>query len=105
MKSDGTINQKTAEAALSKMEIDSAGFDSLDRKLLRLIIEKFGGGPVGIETLATAVGEEKDALEDVYEPYLIQEGYLDRTPRGRMATALAFRHFGLKREEGQGRFW
>ncbi|MFQ5598109.1 MAG: Holliday junction branch migration DNA helicase RuvB [Nitrospiria bacterium] len=106
VKSDGTVDRAIAEAALSKMDIDSVGFDALDRKLLRLIIEKFGGGPVGIETLATAVGEEKEALEDVYEPFLIQKGFLDRTPRGRMATALAYRHFGLTQEKGgQARLW
>ncbi len=98
VKADGVIDHPVAQAALTQMEIDTAGFDFLDRKLLLLIIEKFGGGPVGVETLATAVGEEKEALEDVYEPFLIQEGFLDRTPRGRMATALAYRHFGLKLE-------
>ncbi len=97
VKSDGTISRQVAQEALTQMEIDSAGFDALDRKLLLLIINNFGGGPVGVETLATAVGEEKVALEDVYEPYLIQEGFLDRTPRGRMATESAYRHFGLKK--------
>ena len=97
VKSDGTISRQVAQEALTQMEIDSAGFDALDRKLLLLIINNFGGGPVGVETLATAVGEEKEALEDVYEPYLIQEGFLDRTPRGRMATESAYRHFGLKK--------
>lgn len=97
VKSDGVISQQLAQDALTQMEIDSAGFDALDRKLLLLIMHKFGGGPVGVETLATAVGEEKEALEDVYEPYLIQEGFLDRTPRGRMATEAAYRHFGLEK--------
>jgi holliday junction DNA helicase RuvB len=100
VKADGEISQQVAQEALTQMEIDSAGFDTLDRKLLLLIINKFGGGPVGVETLATAVGEEKEALEDVYEPYLIQEGFLDRTPRGRMATESAYRHFGLKKPDG-----
>ncbi len=103
VKADGVISQEVAQEALTQMEIDSAGFDALDRKLLLLIINNFGGGPVGVETLATAVGEEKEALEDVYEPYLIQEGFLDRTPRGRMATEAAYRHFGLKKNgAGQG---
>ena len=78
------------------MEIDEAGFDSLDRKLLLTIIEKFNGGPVGIDTLAASLGEERGTLEDVYEPYLIQEGFIKRTPRGRVATERAYLHFGLK---------
>jgi len=106
IKADGIIDHQVAQSALAQMEIDAAGFDFLDRKLLLLIIEKFGGGPVGIETLATAVGEEKEALEDVYEPFLIQEGFLDRTPRGRMATESAYRHFGLERkQDGQTRLF
>ncbi len=106
VKADGAISQKVAQEALTQMEIDSAGFDALDRKLLLLIIHKYAGGPVGVETLATAVGEEKEALEDVYEPYLIQEGFLDRTPRGRMATEAAYRHFGLKKSgDGQGNLY
>jgi len=106
VKSDGTINEAITQRALTQMEIDSAGFDTIDRKLLLLIIEKFGGGPVGVETLATAIGEEKEALEDVYEPFLIQEGFLDRTSRGRMATASAYEHFGIKKgEPGTPRLW
>lgn len=106
VKSDGEINQSITQEALNQMEIDSAGFDTIDRKLLLLIIEKFGGGPVGVETLATAIGEEKEALEDVYEPFLIQEGFLDRTPRGRMATESAYEHFGIKKgEPGAPRLW
>jgi len=97
VKYDGEVNEAVTKKALAQMEIDSAGFDPIDRKLLLLIIEKFGGGPVGVETLATAIGEEKEALEDVYEPFLIQEGFLDRTPRGRMATASAYEHFGLQK--------
>ena len=81
------------------MEVDTAGFDAMDRKLLLTIIEKFGGGPVGVETLAAALGEEKETIEDVYEPYLVQGGYLDRTPRGRMASDAAYRHFGITRPE------
>ncbi len=95
IKGGGKIGVGAAKAALTSMEVDEKGFDQMDRKLLLTIIEKFGGGPVGIETLAAALHEEKDTLEDVYEPYLIQGGFLDRTPRGRIATPLAFRHFGI----------
>ncbi|NKE72774.1 Holliday junction branch migration DNA helicase RuvB [Nitrospiraceae bacterium HYJII51-Mn-bac16s-1-B09] len=106
VKSDGRILLEVARQALSQMEIDSAGFDAMDRKYLLLMIEKFGGGPVGVETLATALGEERETLEDVYEPFLIQGGYLDRTARGRMATDLAYQHFGVKRPENtQPRLW
>ncbi|MFQ5587736.1 MAG: Holliday junction branch migration DNA helicase RuvB [Nitrospiria bacterium] len=101
VRSDGQIDRKVTQGALEQMEIDAAGFDPIDRKLLLLIIEKFGGGPVGVETLATAVGEARDAIEDVYEPFLIQEGFLARTPRGRMATDSAYAHFGLKREAAE----
>jgi len=94
VKSDGRITREVAHEALARMEIDEKGFDPMDRKLLLTIIEKFAGGPVGVETLAAAVSEEKDTIEDVYEPYLIQGGYLDRTPRGRQATPLAYQHFG-----------
>jgi holliday junction DNA helicase RuvB len=82
--------------------VDDAGFDKMDRAILRTIIDKFNGGPVGVETIAAAVGEEKNTIEDVYEPYLIQEGYLQRTPRGRMATLQAYAHFGLTRPGGGG---
>lgn len=106
VKSDGRILLEVARQALVQMEIDAAGFDSMDRKYLLLLIEKFGGGPVGIETLATALGEARETLEDVYEPFLIQGGYLDRTARGRMATDLAYQHFGMKRpENAQPRLW
>lgn len=106
VKSDGRILLEVARQALSQMEIDAAGFDAMDRKYLLLMIEKFGGGPVGVETLATALGEERETLEDVYEPFLIQGGYLDRTSRGRMATDLAYQHFGVKRPENiQPRLW
>lgn len=91
----GTITLDVAKRGLSIMEIDEAGFDSLDRKFLLTIIEKFGGGPVGIETLAASLGEERQTLEEVYEPYLIQGGFIKRTPRGRVATRQAFLHFGL----------
>ncbi|VAX25959.1 Holliday junction ATP-dependent DNA helicase RuvB [hydrothermal vent metagenome] len=107
VKSDGTIDRDITQKALTQMEIDSAGFDALDRKLLLLLIEKFNGGPVGVDTLAAAVGEERDAIEDVYEPFLIQEGFLARTPRGRVVTDLAYGHFGVKRKNPlpQGRLW
>jgi Holliday junction DNA helicase RuvB len=78
--------------------VDSAGFDDMDRKLLLALIEKFSGGPVGIESLAMTLGEERDTVEDVYEPYLIQAGYLERTSRGRVATRLAFQHFGKQKD-------
>jgi len=94
VKADGKITLDVARESLGRMEIDDKGFDQMDRKLLLTIIEKFGGGPVGVETLAAAVSEEADTIEDVYEPFLIQGGYLDRTPRGRQATPLAYQHFG-----------
>lgn len=93
-KNTETISREQAEAALALFEVDARGLDWMDRKLLLAIIEKFDGGPVGIETMASALGEERDTLEDVYEPYLIQEGFLQRTPRGRMATRLAYEHLG-----------
>jgi Holliday junction DNA helicase RuvB len=89
----GTITREVADAALARLEVDRAGFDSMDRSLLLVIIEKFGGGPVGLDTMAAALSEEKDTIEDVYEPYLLQQGYLKRTPRGRVATPRAYRHF------------
>ncbi len=96
VKADGRIDEATASAALDLLEVDPQGFDALDRKLLSTIIEKFDGGPVGIENLAAAVGEERGTLEDVIEPFLIQQGFLMRTARGRMATRNAYQHFGLK---------
>jgi holliday junction DNA helicase RuvB len=96
VKADGRVNEVTARAALDLLEVDPQGFDALDRKLLSTIIEKFDGGPVGIESLAAAVGEERGTLEDVIEPFLIQQGFLMRTARGRMATRSAYLHFGLK---------
>jgi len=92
---DGVITRSVAQGALERLEVDSKGFDEMDRRILQTIIEKFSGGPVGIETLAVAVGEEKDTIEDIYEPFLIQVGYLARTPRGRTVTRLAFEHFNL----------
>jgi Holliday junction DNA helicase RuvB len=94
------VTREVAQEALALLEVDDAGFDKMDRALLRVIIDKFNGGPVGIETISAAIGEEKGTIEDVYEPYLIQEGYLQRTPRGRMATLKAYTHFGLARPGG-----
>ena len=102
VKADGTIDGKIAREALDAFEVDQKGFDQMDRKLLLTLIEKFNGGPVGVESLAAAIGEEKITIEDVYEPYLIQEGYLQRTARGRIASARAYEHFGLKAAAGQG---
>jgi holliday junction DNA helicase RuvB len=95
VKGTGNIDQRIADAALAMLEVDGMGLDLIDRKLLLAVIEKFGGGPVGIDNLAAAVGEERDTLEDVVEPYLIQQGMLQRTPRGRVAPVSAYRHFGL----------
>jgi Holliday junction DNA helicase RuvB len=104
VRAGGTITQEVAHKALTLLEVDEAGFDKMDRFLLRTIMEKFDGGPVGLETLSAALGEEKGTIEDVYEPYLIQEGYLNRTPRGRLATPLAYAHFGLeKKGDSSGR--
>jgi len=89
------VTLEIAHAALKLLEVDEHGFDELDRRLLRTIIDKFGGGPVGLNTIAAAISEEKDAIEDIYEPFLIQIGFLDRTPRGRVATAAAYGYFGL----------
>ena len=97
MRSAGKIDKKTAQAALEMLEVDRYGFDEIDRKLLLTIMEKFQGGPVGVNTLAAALAEEPDAIEEIYEPFLIQIGFLDRTPRGRMATQLAYDHFGIRR--------
>ena len=95
VKADGKVDSQVADAALKMLEVDGAGLDIMDRKLLHAILEKFGGGPVGLENLAAAIGESADTIEDVLEPYLIQQGYLARTPRGRVAAPLAYRHFGL----------
>ncbi|MCM5570306.1 Holliday junction branch migration DNA helicase RuvB [Burkholderiaceae bacterium FT117] len=95
VKARGLIDAKVADAALSMLEVDAAGFDLMDRKLLEAIVHRFGGGPVGLDNLAAAIGEERDTIEDVLEPYLIQQGYLQRTPRGRVASAAAWRHLGL----------
>jgi len=98
----GHIDADIAAEALDLLEVDAAGLDRLDRAILRSICEKFGGGPVGLSTLAVAVGEEPDTVEEVYEPYLLQQGYLMRTPRGRVATDSAFAHLGLEPPRGAG---
>jgi holliday junction DNA helicase RuvB len=95
VKGDGTIGLEIAKIALAALDVDEAGLDDMDNKILRTIIEKFKGGPVGLSTIATAVGEEAETIEEVYEPYLIMEGFLKRTSRGRMATERAFKHFGI----------
>ena len=95
VKADGRVDQRVATAAMDLLEVDPHGFDTMDRKLLLTVIEKFDGGPVGVDSMAAAVGEERGTLEDVIEPYLIQEGYLARTSRGRIATRLAYVHFGI----------
>ena len=100
VKSDGVINRENANAALDMLSVDTHGFDHMDRRLLLAVIEKFGGGPVGVDSLATAIGEERGTIEDVIEPYLILQGFIMRTPRGRIATENAYRHFGLKTPEG-----
>ncbi|MFA6015565.1 MAG: Holliday junction branch migration DNA helicase RuvB [Gallionellaceae bacterium] len=95
VRADGKATREVADAALIMLDVDAQGLDLMDRKLLLAVIEKFGGGPVGVDNLAAAIGEERDTIEDVLEPYLIQQGYLHRTPRGRIATANAYQHFGL----------
>ncbi|MBW2276797.1 MAG: Holliday junction branch migration DNA helicase RuvB [Deltaproteobacteria bacterium] len=101
---DGRVDEGTAEHALKRLEVDTAGFDEMDRKILIAIIDKFDGGPVGIETIAAAVAEPRDTIEDVYEPFLLQGGFLKRTPRGRVATRRAYEHLGLPYDPGgQGR--
>lgn len=97
VKGDGHICAEVADKALNMLDVDAQGFDYMDRKLLLAIMEKFGGGPVGLDNMAAAIGEEKDTIEDVLEPYLIQQGYLQRTPRGRIATDRAYLHFGIEK--------
>jgi Holliday junction DNA helicase RuvB len=99
VKGRGHIDSAIADRALAMLDVDAAGFDVMDRALLRAIIERFDGGPVGVDNLAAAIGEERDTIEDVIEPYLIQQGYVQRTPRGRIATTTAWRHFGLAEPE------
>ena len=95
VKAKGSVTREVADAALKMLDVDVLGLDVMDRKLLLAVIEKFSGGPVGLENLAHAIGEEADTIEDVLEPFLIQQGYLQRTPRGRVATVSAYRHLGL----------
>ena len=101
VKADGRITLPVADAALSRLNVDEFGLDDMDTRILSTIIEKFGGGPVGLGTVAVAVGEDAGTLQEVYEPFLIQQGFLERTPRGRCATALAYRRFGLTPSAGQ----
>ena len=96
VKADGLISRKVAIDALEMLAVDHRGFDQMDRKMLLTLIDKFNGGPVGIDNLSSAIGEERDTIEDIYEPYLIQEGYLQRTMRGRVATRIAYEHFGRR---------
>ena len=106
VRADGHISLEVARAALSMLDVDALGLDEFDRRLLRVLIEKFGGGPVGVETLAASISEERDTIEDVYEPYLMQIGFLQRTPRGRIATRSAYEHLGFpppnRADPGQG---
>ena len=104
VRADGRITPDVCRDALELLEVDKHGFDEADRRLLKAIIDKFGGGPVGVNSLAAAIGEERDAIEDIYEPYLIQIGFVDRTPRGRVATARAYEYFGLH-GPGKDRLW
>ncbi|NJD36551.1 MAG: Holliday junction branch migration DNA helicase RuvB [Betaproteobacteria bacterium] len=106
VKADGKITRAVADAALTMLDVDHLGLDVMDRKLLGAMLEKFGGGPVGVDNLAAAIGEARDTIEDVLEPYLIQQGYLQRTPRGRVATPSIWRHFGLESSvKGTGELW
>jgi holliday junction DNA helicase RuvB len=107
VKAQGKVTKEVADAGLKMLDVDHIGLDVMDRKLLLAVLEKFGGGPVGIENLAAAIGEERDTIEDVLEPFLIQQGYLQRTPRGRMATVLTYRHFGtaLPTARASGDLW
>jgi Holliday junction DNA helicase RuvB len=102
VKAEGAVTREVADAALHMLDVDPLGLDLMDRKLLLAVIERFTGGPVGVDNLAAAIGEERDTIEDVLEPYLIQQGYLQRTPRGRVATPSAYRHFGLVAPRAQG---
>lgn len=105
VRADGRVTLDVARAGLKLLEVDEHGFDDIDRKLLLTIIDKFSGGPVGVNTIAAALGEEKDAIEDIHEPFLIQIGFLDRTPRGRVATPRAYEYFGRKAPGRDSRLW
>ena len=105
VRASGHVTPEVADAALSMLDVDKVGLDMMDRKLLSAMLEKFGGGPVGLENLAAAIGEAADTIEDVLEPYLIQQGFLMRTPRGRVATQLSYQHFGLATPGGNRDLW
>jgi holliday junction DNA helicase RuvB len=105
VRADGRISGDVARAAMTLLEVDAHGFDEVDRKLLRTIIDKFSGGPVGVNSIAAAINEERDTIEDIYEPFLIQAGFLDRTPRGRVATARAYEYLGLTAPERGSGLW
>jgi Holliday junction DNA helicase RuvB len=105
VRASGAITLDVANAGLKLLEVDQHGFDEIDRRLLKTIIDKFGGGPVGVNTIAAAISEEKDAIEDIYEPFLIQIGFLDRTPRGRVATSRAYSYFGLQVPDRDQKLW
>ena len=104
VRADGRVSVDVARQALEMLEVDEHGFDEVDRRLLRTIVDKFGGGPVGVASLAASLSEERDALEDIHEPFLIQAGFLERTPRGRVATARAYEYFGLTAPQ-RDRLW
>ena len=102
VKAQGVVTLEVADTALRMLEVDAIGLDVMDRKLLEAVVHRFDGGPVGLDNVAAAIGEERDTIEDVIEPYLIQQGYLQRTPRGRIATLAAFRHLGVAPPQGAG---
>ena len=105
VRADGRVTRDVALEALKMLDVDTHGFDEADRRLLHAVIDKFGGGPVGLNSIAAAISEEKEAIEDIYEPFLIQIGFLDRTPRGRVATARAYDYFGVPAPSREGRLW
>jgi len=108
VKANGVVTQEVALEAMGKLEVDQIGLDEIDRKVMRTIIQKFDGGPVGLDTIAASISEEADTIEGVYEPYLLQLGFLERTPRGRVATRLAYEHLGIAYKRGrspQGSLW
>jgi Holliday junction DNA helicase RuvB len=94
---DGKLTKEIVDTTLARLEVDEKGLDAMDRRILAIVLDTFGGGPVGIDAIAAAVGEERDTIEDVYEPFLVREGYLARTPRGRMALPAAYQHLGRER--------
>ena len=104
VEADGVITRKVASEALDMLEVDDQGLDKMDRHIMITIIDKFNGGPIGLDSLSAAVSEEKDTLEDVYEPFLIQQGFIKRTPRGRVATKRAYQHFGFPEKDREGLF-